>query len=425
MNPKNILWATLGLGVPALALLAGIPILLQRVGEERFGLLALAWAMLAHAGLFDLGVGRSATQTAAAMVGREQFGDLPALATRASRLSLTTGLGAGLILAVSSVAGLGDLVKATPGVQAEVATALLLLAAVIPVQSLSATFRGISEALGKFGWVAAIRAVVGASNLIGPLIASTVSVTLPSLVTGLLVGRLFGLVCLYVVCRSACASAATGHKAARPVTTQELLSFGGWFTLGSVTGFALNQSERLALATLVSAAAVTAFSIPLEIVLQSLILVNAASTVAFPSLAATLEQSWVKGMADYARWRKRMTYATITLAVCLLVGLPQLLPIWLGDELPEQSIRVGLFLAVGVPARASSILAFSMLHAAGRADWSTKLRLLQIPTTAGLIAVLVPSFGLTGAAIAWLVRLYADALVLELAVRRLRPHGGV
>src|SRR5439155_26363287 len=59
---RNTLYNVLGQGVPILVGLAAIPIILRSLGEARFGLLGLAWAILGYVGAFDLGLGRATTK---------------------------------------------------------------------------------------------------------------------------------------------------------------------------------------------------------------------------------------------------------------------------------------------------------------------------------------------------------------------------
>ena len=61
MRLSSIAWNAAGLAAPLVVALLCVPPLLQRLGTERFGLLALAWALTAISGLFDLGIGRAAT----------------------------------------------------------------------------------------------------------------------------------------------------------------------------------------------------------------------------------------------------------------------------------------------------------------------------------------------------------------------------
>jgi O-antigen/teichoic acid export membrane protein len=58
---NNTLWNLAGSGLPLIAAAALIPFMLQRLGNEAFGVLTLIWALIGYFSLFDMGVGRALT----------------------------------------------------------------------------------------------------------------------------------------------------------------------------------------------------------------------------------------------------------------------------------------------------------------------------------------------------------------------------
>jgi len=62
---RNVIWNLIGNGAPMFVAVFSIPILIHGLGKDRFGVLALAWALIGYASLFDLGLGRALTQLVA------------------------------------------------------------------------------------------------------------------------------------------------------------------------------------------------------------------------------------------------------------------------------------------------------------------------------------------------------------------------
>jgi len=58
---RNALYNVLGQGLPLVVGLAALPITLRALGDPRFGLLGLAWAILGYVGALDLGLGPATT----------------------------------------------------------------------------------------------------------------------------------------------------------------------------------------------------------------------------------------------------------------------------------------------------------------------------------------------------------------------------
>src|SRR5260370_6858235 len=76
---RNVIWNLVGNGAPMIVAVFSIPILIQGLGKERFGVLALAWAPIGYASLFSLGLGRPLTQPGARKLGAVQARSAPDL----------------------------------------------------------------------------------------------------------------------------------------------------------------------------------------------------------------------------------------------------------------------------------------------------------------------------------------------------------
>ena len=80
-----------GLGLPLVAAVVCIPVLIETLGPSRFGVLTLIWAVSSYFGVFDLGLGRALTQQLAAVIELRQWHRVPPLigtsATAVSNLS--------------------------------------------------------------------------------------------------------------------------------------------------------------------------------------------------------------------------------------------------------------------------------------------------------------------------------------------------
>src|SRR4051812_47665086 len=55
---------------PLFVAVIAVPVLIRGLGELRFGILGLAWALIGYFGLFDFGISRALTQAASEALGR-------------------------------------------------------------------------------------------------------------------------------------------------------------------------------------------------------------------------------------------------------------------------------------------------------------------------------------------------------------------
>lgn len=384
---------------------------------ERFGLLALAWGLIGISGIFDLGIGRATTQTIARLRGNGQLQQVPAVLKIATILSFRTGLIGAILMCIAVLAGVHTYIKYSVELNVEVTIAAYLLAIAIPIQSMSAMFRGVNESFENFREINLLRIGLGIANFLGPFCVAIFTTHLAAMVSTLLVSRIIAFFLFRKFAKS-CLSRELPYEAQRfstegsPAIAKQLLSFGGWFTVSCIISPGLVQADRFFIGALISATAVASYTIPFEVVTQTLIIVGAISSVAFPSLSALVQSQPAKAHELFRRWLLRVAVVMfIVTSLCALL-LPVILTWWIGPTLPEESVFIGQILCVGVFANSLGSMYFALLHAHGRADITAKVHLFELPLFLGALYFLVGSFGATGAAIAWISRMILDALLL-------------
>jgi O-antigen/teichoic acid export membrane protein len=413
MRISNILWNLFGLGIPLIIAAATIPALIERLGNERFGLLAMAWGLTALSGLFDLGIGRATTQAVSAHLGAKETAKIPVVVSVATRLALRTGIAGGLFFAGLVILGVQNNLKFAPALSEEVFWAFLLLSVVVPLQSLSAMYRGVNEAYEDFRYISFIRAGLGVANFAGPLAISFWSAGLPWLFGSLIVSRIIG---FYSYLRAARQHTTRSQQAEpfipaaeRAKISASLLRFGGWYTISNIIYPLLGQLDRWFIGSLISAAAVTSYVVPFDLIGQSLTLVGAVTTVAFPNIASRIQNDSVNAFAKF-RQMLLIMIALMTLVTCaIFAGLPFILPIWLGTDFPTIGIEVGQILALGLVPFTVGSMYVVLIHAHNRVDINAKSHAIQAVIFLPSIYWSVDHFGLIGAAWCWVVRNVMDA----------------
>ncbi len=107
--------------------------------------------------------------------------------------------------------------------------------------------------------------------------------------------------------------------------------------------------------------------------------------------------------------------------VCLILGLfaPELLHLWLGPSFAAESAAILRILALGLLFNTLGTVPFSALQAAGRAKLVAQIQLVELAIYIPALLLTVSWLGLTGVAVAWMVRAGVDAAVLLLLVRNL------
>lgn len=415
MRLSSVAWNLAGLGLPLGVALLAIPSLLQTLGSERFGLLSLVWAVTAISGLFDLGIGRATTRLVAEYLGSGEPGRIASTTRTALRISAGAGLTGGALLALAVALNAQQALNFSPDLDNEVRGLSWLLALTVPLQTLIATYRGISEGCQQFRGISIIRMGLGSANFAAPWLVSSHSSSLLALTASLVVARVLALVAFRALALQAMPKTADMRAASGRSEASRLMHAGGWLTLSAVLSPLLVQTDRFVIGSVISASAVTVYAVPFDIVTQLLIGVSAIATVAFPSITRQLHQDPLLAHAEFRRWLVRVAVVMAMVCGTSALLLPSALPWWIGHELDSASVTIGQWLCLGVWLNSVGAMYYSWLHAHGRFKTTALLHLLELPLYLLVLMAMLHQFGVIGAAIAWVLRVGLDTASLALA----------
>lgn len=388
-----------------------VPLLIDRIGAERFGLLALAWGLVGYAGILDLGIGRAVTRRVAEL--RMTAGDAEILNVLRSGLSVTkvAGLAGCLALMLAAFSGVHRAIPLSNIQADEILYSMMLLALALPIQAMSATYRGVNEAYSNFVGISVLRIMLGAANFGGPFMVSLWSTDLAWLVSTIVLSRLVGLYA-YRTLALRCLPYRAETGLADRATMVGLLRFGGWVSVSNAISPVLVQADRFFIGVLISASAVTAYVLPYEIVMQCLVLVGAVTTVIFPAMSGAVAEDRLRAREIYAVWLWRVGLGMLAVTVALSVSLPWILDTWLGSRVSDDSLLVGRILCAGVFLNSVGAVCFAYLHANGRVRATAIAHIVEVPLFLGVLYLAVTEIGIVGAAVAWVVRVALDTGLL-------------
>lgn len=210
----------------------------------------------------------------------------------------------------------------------------------------------------------------------------------------------------------------------RQSAVRPLLSFGGWMTVSNVISPLLVYMDRFLIGALVSVVAVAYYSTSWEVVTKILIFPGALVGVLFPAFSATF--AWVphRAAAFYRHGQKCVFLFLFPVILLVVTFAKEGLMFWLGPEFAENGFRVMQLLAAGVLVNAMAIIPFSFVQGAGRPDITAKLHFLEALVYLPCLWLLTVRYGIVGAAVAWLLRVFIDTIFLTFFVDRIIGEGG-
>lgn len=414
-----------GQGLPLVVAVVAIPILIPGIGTERFGLLVIAWILLGYFSMFDLGLGRSLTQVTADRLGRGRQDEVPGLIRTGLRMMGALGVVGGGLLFLAAPFVAHRLLGLSAELGAETVRAIRLLALAVPFVVLTAGLRGLLESVQRFGSINAIRIPQGILTYLAPLAVLPWSRALPALVGALVGVRVAAWAAHAVLVRRAFPEAATA-RAGEGGHAAELLRVGGWITVSNVVGPLMVYLDRFLIGAVLGATAVAYYATPFEVVSRLWVVPGAIAAVYFPAFATSFRADPERAAALFAT-AGRITLAVVfPFAFVLMAFAPEGLALWVGEEFAGPGAPVARWLLVGVVVNAVAQVPFAFLQGIGRPDVTARLHLLEAPLYLALLWWLLGAYGITGAAVAWTVRVVLDAALLFWLSGKLLPgtrHG--
>ncbi|MER3403964.1 MAG: flippase [Chloroflexota bacterium] len=416
----NVLWNLLGQAAPMAAAVLSLPILISALGTDRFGVLALAWAVVGYFSLFDLGLGRALTQIVAEKLGAAQEEEIPALIWTGLAVMLIPGLMGTMLLALLSPWLVYGVLKIPRQLQAETLSSFYLLAFTIPFVISSAGLRGVLEAYQRFDLVTAVRIPLGIFQFLGPLMVVPFSLGLMTVTSTLVFIRLVGWLAHLMLCLHTVPTLRARITLRGPLL-HPLVTFGTWMTVSNIISPLMVTLDRLLIGSLLSVSAVAYYATPYELVTRLWIISGALVGVLFPSFSSSFLQDPARTARLFDRGVKYVFLALFPVILLAVSFSREGLALWLGPDLSSRSASVLQWLATGVFINSLAQVAFALVQGVGRPDLTAKLHLLELPFYIVAAWWLITTRGIEGAALAWFARMSLDAALLFTTAWKILP----
>src|SRR5216683_4589178 len=414
---RNVIWNLVGNGAPMIVAVFCIPLLIRGLGKERFGVLALAWALIGYASLFDLGLGRALTQLVARKLGTGEDREVPTLVWTSLLLMLLLGVLGAAVVGLLSPWLVHRALNVPGALQHETLQSFYLLTLSIPVVIGTAGLRGLLEAHQRFGMINALRIPMGVYSFASPLLVLPFSRSLFPVVVVLVCGRVIGWAAHLVLCLRVVPELRQGivwHGA----VAGPLLRFGGWMTVSNIVSPLMVTLDRFLIGALATMTAVAYYATPYELVTKLLIIPGALVGVMFPAFSTVFEQDPARAGRLYRRCVKTVFLVLFPVVLLTILLAHAGLRLWLGADFAEHSFRVLQWLAAGVFINGLAHIPFALVQGAGRPDLTAKLHLIELPLYLLALWWLIAAYGVEGAAMAWTARVAVDGAVLFGMARR-------
>lgn len=414
---KNAAIAIGGAGAIAVMGLIAVPILVERLGAAKFGIISLAWIVIGYASILDLGLGRALTKMTADRLGAGRPQDIPGLFWSAlftlAAIGVVTG---GAIAALSGVLA-NDVLSIGDNLVEEAELTFILLGCTVPFVLCSTALQGNLEARQRFDLTNAITVPLSFLSFFGPVVIALVTTSLPLVVLAVCASRVSATVIFTVVCMRVDPTLRGKHRFDRS-RIRELVRYGGWVTVAAILTGVMLTLDRVLIGATVSAAAVAFYATPYEVSKQCLFVSAVFAGVLFPGFAANVGRDAERTESLFNRGVRATFVGLFPLVLITSVLSYEILHVWINTEFAENGSPVLQLLPLGILINGLAFVAFALVQST-RPDMIAKLAAVELPTYLGLLWLLLQVDGIRGAAIGFVVRALFDTTMLYYFTHRL------
>lgn len=416
VQTENASWNLVGQVAPLVVAVIAFPILFRQLGTEGFGILSMCWLIVGYFSLFDLGLGRALTQAVAAHLHDAEGDELAQLVWTGITLLGAIGIAVCLIAFPLIPHLVEDAFRISLPLREMSVRSLGWVVGSVPLVVLTAGLRGVLEGCGKFRELSMLRALLGCALFGVPALVSLVRPELPAVALSLAAVRLAG--CIGHARLALRILPALSRRGPNLSHARPLMRFGAWVAVSNVVGPVIIYVDRFVLGAYGTMTDVGYYSASFEVVSKGLVLAAALSGAWFPALA----QACSSRSSDLAKlyrggWNLlfRILFPALLTLVCIA---PEGLALWMGHLFAQEGLRVTQWLLLGLLFNSMAQFPYSLIQASGQARLTARLHILELPVYVLFLIALVKSWGVEGAAIAWMLRALLDWLILEFLASR-------
>ena len=408
---NNTFYFLLSQVIPLLVAIFSIPLLINGMGVERFGVLTLVWMVTGYYSLFDFGVGRALTKMVSERLGAGNVQEIPALVWTALFFVLLMGLVGTLLVSAISPYLAREVLQIAPEMQTETLNVLYLLAVSIPIVISATSLRGVLEAYQRFAAISIIRTPVGIMTFLSPLLVLPFSQNIFHIVAALLLVRIVEWLAYLLICFRVIPSL-RNDIAPQKILLKPLISTGSWMTVSNIVGPTMLYLDRFLISGIISFSAVAYYTTPYEVLNRLMVVPGAIVGVLFPAFSHSFEHDRNHTTMMFFRGIKYTFIAMFPVILVVTTLAYEGLELWLGSEFAQNSASVLQLLAIGALFNSMTYIPYALVQAGGRSDLTAKLHFIEFPFYLLAIWWLTSNYGIEGAAFAWALRLAMDVLIL-------------
>jgi O-antigen/teichoic acid export membrane protein len=406
----------------ALALLT-TPYIVHKLGNDAYGILSLVTSVLGFLAFLDLGVTNAATKYIAESNVTNDTHEINRIVGVSITVYLAVGIIGGSLIALLTPVLVGSFLKIPPEYRAVSTFAFYVASCGFALNMMIGVFASIPKAIQRYDLSTKVNMLISTLLTAGIVALLYAGFGLRQVVILNLLSSAVGIVLFISISKRHVPGLMLSLTVHRD-TLRKLFRFGMYSLITTICASIVFHLDRLLIGSFLGSAAVTFYAIPFSIVTGLIHLIVSLTAVVFP-LSSHLHASGAFDTlrALYLKSSKFAFILIVSLATPVIVLAHPIMSIWMGPEYGLRSTPVLVILAVSSVFIAVGSVPSSLLYGVGMPGVNAKLSLLSAGLSLALLLVLIPRFGLVGAAVANAASFVIAVLYLVVVDRLIIHHG--
>ena len=413
----NSLYSLLGFVWPIALAIVATPYLVNRLGDDAYGLYALGIAAVGFLGLLDLGMGSAVMKFVSELVATRDVRGLNSALRAGLAFYIATGV-LGLVAVVAMTPFLVERVLDLPvGLRDAARTVFYVTAGTFLFTMLVSFLSAIPASVHRFDITAKVNSVyatatIGAACLLVALGYGVQAIVVANLVVTAAGATAYGVIAPHLVPVRRGASLDLSML-------RRMSSFASLTLVATVSGTILVQLDKFVIGSVLGVALVTYYVIPANLAIRLHAAAAQLAVVLFPvasELYALGERERVHRL--YVRATRLVVAFVVAAAIPLLSFASQILEVWISPEFAARSADVFVLLIITNGVLALTAVPFYVALGANRPSVNAVFSLVSAVLNVVFMIFLIPRYGLIGAAVAYLASLIAVPFFILFVERR-------
>jgi O-antigen/teichoic acid export membrane protein len=411
-NATNALYSIAEYIAQPLAMILAARFLINTLGVQQYGLWMLVSAIVGSIGILSTGFGDATVKYVSKYRGQKNSEGVER--TIRATLTINAALGSLLGTVVWMLAPFLTyrVFKIEPGFRNASVWAIQISAIILVLRSIESVFVSTLRAFERYGPAVKLNIVLRSGVVISAVILAAAGRGVAAIMLATLFWSFVG-----VLLQAAAAQRISGGfsilPSVRADALQEVFRFGCFSWSQALAGIVFGYADRFVVGAMMGTAPVAIYVLCVQVTQPIHGLSAAAFNFLFPHISSRHEAGETGATTRIFRFAVT-TSIVLSLAVALpLVMLSKpLLTLWMGAEFAEQGYVLLRILAVAYALLAINVVPHYTLLALGRVRYVSVVNVLGSALCLCMMTLLIPSLGLTGAALGRL--LYGPVLALTL-----------